>query len=185
MVSQSKFGFEKLGATNYATWKPHMKALLAVRDCIGTLANVESTNSNKAFMTMCVEDQHLQTLEMAESAKTAWEALEALYQQTSTANLVQLKKQLSSLQMQAAESITQYVARARNIAAQIRAATRTAVDNTDLALAVLAVCHRSTTSRPPGRVASIAGNANRRGAGTDQPRANESLGAWSGASSNR
>ena len=71
-----------------------MKALLAVKDCIDALANAESANSSKAaaFMIMCVEDQHLQTLEMADSAKTAWEALEALYQQTSTANLVQLKK---------------------------------------------------------------------------------------------
>ena len=66
MANQSKFGFEKLGDTNYATWRPHMKALLAVKDCIDALANAESANSSKAtaFMIMCVEDQHLQTLEI-------------------------------------------------------------------------------------------------------------------------
>ena len=48
--------------------------------------------------------------------KAAWEALANLYQQTSTANLLQLKKQLAGLVKQPAETITQYLARAQSLA---------------------------------------------------------------------
>lgn len=136
----SKFGFDKLGDSNYATWRMQMKGLLATKDCLGAIRAAGDPNSEKAMglMIMCVEDQHLATIEQAGSAAAAWNALEALYQQTSTANLLQLRKQLTTLEKRSAECIQQYVARARSIADQIRAATNTEVNATDLVLAVLA-----------------------------------------------
>lgn len=140
MAQPSKFGFQKLGDSNYATWRVQMKGLLATKDCIRAITEAADPNSAKAMglMIMCVEDQHLATIEQANNAAEAWTALEAMYQQTSTANLVQLRRQLTTLEKKADESIQQYVARARCIADQIRAATGTAVNQTDLVVAVLA-----------------------------------------------
>jgi hypothetical protein len=140
MGQPSKFGFDKLGDSNYATWRVQMKGLLATKDCLRTIIEAEDPNSSKAtgLMIMCVEEQHLATIEQAASAAAAWTALEALYRQISTANLIQLRKQLTSLDKRANESIPQYVARAKSVADQIRAATGVEVNATDLVLSVLA-----------------------------------------------
>jgi molybdopterin-biosynthesis enzyme MoeA-like protein len=133
------FGFAKLGDDNYGTWKVQMRGLLATKGCETALTTENDPHSSKAkgLMIMCVEQQHLQTIEDAANARDAWNALAALYQQTSTANLMQLKKQLAGLEKRPTETISQYLARARAIASQIQAATGTAVDATDMALAVL------------------------------------------------
>jgi len=138
-TEMNKFGFAKLGDDNYGTWKVQMRGLLATKDCNEALDNAEDPHSNKAkgLMIMCVEEQHLQTIGDAANAMEAWQALEALYQQTSTANLLQLKKQLAGLQKRSTETITQYMARARAIGGQVQAATGQAVDATDMTLAVL------------------------------------------------
>jgi hypothetical protein len=140
MAHPSKFGFDKLGDSNYATWRVQMKGLLATKDCLGAITDAADPNRVKAMglMIMCVEEQHLATIEQAQNAAEAWTALEALYQQTSTANLLQLRKQLTTLEKKANESIQQYVARARSIADQIRAAANDPVNAADLVLAVLA-----------------------------------------------
>jgi hypothetical protein len=140
MAQPSKFGFDKLGDSNYSTWRVQMKGLLATKDCIGAITDAANPNSAKAMglMIMCVEEQHLATIEQAQNAAAAWTALEALYQQTSTANLLQLRKQLTTLEKKANESIQQYLARARSVADQIRAATANPVNAADLVLAVLA-----------------------------------------------
>jgi hypothetical protein len=139
MEQSSKFGFPKLGDNNYATWRVQMKGLLATKDCMRAITVDNDANSTKAMglMIMCVEEQHLPTIERATNAREAWNALAALYQQTSTANLLHLKKQLSTLEKKASESIPQYVARARGIADQIRAATGNAVEAVDLIMAVV------------------------------------------------
>ncbi len=116
-----------------------MRGLLATKDCDTALDNAEDVHSNKAkgLMIMCVEEQHIQTIESAANAREAWSTLANLYQQTSTANLLQLKRQLNTLEKKTSETITQYVARARDIANQIHAATGQEVSATDMALAVL------------------------------------------------
>jgi hypothetical protein len=117
-----------------------MKGLLATKDCLRAINEANDPESAKAMglMIMCVEEQHLATIEQAASAAAAWDALEALYRQTSTANLIQLRKELTTLEKKADESIPQYVARARSIADQIRAATAAEVNATDLVLVVMA-----------------------------------------------
>ena len=107
MAHPSKFGFDKLGDSNYATWRVQMKGLLATKDCLGAITDAADPNRVKAMglMIMCVEEQHLATIEKAQNAAEAWTALEALYQQTSTANLLQLRKQLTTLEKKANESI--------------------------------------------------------------------------------
>jgi hypothetical protein len=140
MGKPCKFGFDLLNDDNYATWRVQMKGLLATKDCLRAISEAGDQNSSKAMglLIMCVEEQNLHIIERSNNAMEAWNALAALYRQTSTANLVQLRRQLTTLEKKADESVQQYVARARCIADQIRAATGNEVEATDLVVSVLA-----------------------------------------------
>lgn len=120
----SKYGFAKLGTDNYATWRTRMRGFLLSKDLAGAIEDVEHADSEKAkgFLIMCVEDQHLPTIEAAETAAEAWAALQQLYQQHSTARLIRLKRELATLRKRADENITEYVSRARTLANHIAAA---------------------------------------------------------------
>jgi hypothetical protein len=69
-----------------------------------------------------VKDHHLPLLERCNTAKEAWEQLEALYQAKSNARKRQLRKDLSQLKMGATEPLSKYVARAKDIQNQLRSA---------------------------------------------------------------
>jgi len=58
----------------------------------------------------------------ADNAAEAWSELENLYRQRSHANALRLKREMASLEKKRDENITQYVARAKSVADQLRAA---------------------------------------------------------------
>ena len=124
MSTGTKFGFAKLGTDNYSTWRTRFRGFLASKQLSATLVDAEHDDSEQAkgYLIMCVEDQHLPTIEAAESAAHAWAALERLYQQQSTARQLRLKRELATIRKRADEGITEYVARARSLADQLRAA---------------------------------------------------------------
>lgn len=120
----TKYGFAKLGVDNYNTWRARMRACLQSKgmgDALDDAEHVESVKA-KGLLVMCVEDQHLPTIEAAETAAEAWEALELLYRQHSTARLIALKRELATLRKRQDENITEFVSRARSIANMIQAA---------------------------------------------------------------
>eukprot|EP00877_Chromochloris_zofingiensis_P010264 jgi/Chrzof1/5491/Cz16g05080.t1 len=88
------------------------------------LEKLEDANSDKALasITLAVEDHFLPTVYKAASAKAAWDALEALFQQRSVANQLNLTQELNNLTLQPGETITQLLARARIIWEQLKAA---------------------------------------------------------------
>ena len=139
MADVTKFGFSKLGDNNYGTWRPRMKGVLQAKGYESALTGEEDPNSSKAMglMMMCVQDHLLLTIEKCANAKQVWTALEHLYRQSSTANVLKLKRDLSTLDKRPKETVSQYVARAREIGDQLKAAG-SKVDDDDLALAILA-----------------------------------------------
>ena len=139
MADVTKFGFSKLGDNNYGTWRPRMKGVLQAKGYESALTGEEDPNSSKAMglMMMCVQDHLLLTIEKCANAKQVWTALEHLYRQSSTANVLKLKRDLSTLDKRPKETVSQYVARAREIGDQLNAAG-SKVDDDDLALAILA-----------------------------------------------
>lgn len=84
-----------------------------------------------------VKNHHLPVLECCSTAKTAWEQLEAIYQAKSNARKRQLRKELTQLKMGAAEPLAKYVARAKEIQNQLRAAGYEVADQ-EVAWALLA-----------------------------------------------
>lgn len=139
MGDYTKFGFRKLGNDNYPQWRTHMRGLLQTKDIDSAIEAADDDDSNKAkgLITLCVQEYHLPLIEAADSAHAAWTALEQLYQQRSSANLIRLKRELANLEKKRDETIMEYVARARGLADQITAAGHEP-DDADILQAVLA-----------------------------------------------
>ena len=117
---------ERLDVDNYATWKSRMKFLLISK---GLWAAVSSTDANPetdlkalAQIGLYVKEHHLPLLERCTTAKEAWDKLESVYQAKSNARKLQLRKQLTQLKMGPGEPLSKYVARAKDIQDQLRAA---------------------------------------------------------------
>lgn len=132
---------EPLDDKNYATWKLRMHWSLVTK---GLWEAVEGTESAKekdararAQIGLNVTADYQDVVAEATTAKDAWEKLEQLYNARSTASLLLLKRQMHSLEKRPNESLMQYIARAKGIRNQLKAAGHD-VDNEDVLVSVLA-----------------------------------------------
>lgn len=151
-MAATKFGFKKLGIDNYPAWSKQMKGLLAMKGYKTALTDPEDDNTAQAqgIMLMCVEDCHLTLVESADNAKKAWDALAALYQQQSSANVLRLRREMATLDKRRNESITESMSRVSNLREQIETATGAAMLDSDVICAMLSALpsRPSTPSRP-------------------------------------
>ena len=138
-MATTKYGFAKLGDSNYGIWQAQMRSLLRTKGLETALEDAEDPDSGKALalIILAVEDYLVPSVSTADNAAAAWETLRTLDQKRSNAQVLKLKLDLASLRKETAESITKYVARARTISEQLTAAGQPAGD-TDIVLAVLA-----------------------------------------------
>ena len=135
---------ERLDVHNYSTWRTRMKFLLITK---GLWAAVDGTTAAAATATdvqkalaiigLYVKEHHLATLERCKTAKEAWDSLEATYQAQSNARKLELRRQLTQIQLGPAEPLTKYVGRAKELQDQLRAAGHV-IKNTEVAWSVLA-----------------------------------------------
>ena len=138
----SKVDIDKLDTDNYAVWSVKMKAYLVIKDLWNTISgkgDVKPGADEKALaqLALHVKDFHLATLSKAESAKDAWETLEAVYQAKSTARRLQLKRELNNLRKEPSEALTKYVSRATDLRDQLIAAGHT-IEDSEVVMSVLA-----------------------------------------------
>ena len=142
MSDVDRFAIERLDVDNYATWSTRMRLLLVSKGLWTAVKGQLSVDSNTdeqalAFIGLCVRDHHLPTIARCETAKQAWEALEAVYQARSTARRLQLKRELNSLKKRPDEELTKYVARAKDIRDQLAAAGK-GPDDQEVTMSLLA-----------------------------------------------
>jgi hypothetical protein len=76
-------------------------------------------------------------VENAANTLEAWNALAALYQQRSSANVLRLKREMATLEKKRDESITKFMSRVSNLREQIQTATGNDVPDADVICAVL------------------------------------------------
>ncbi len=121
-----KVTIEPLNEDNYHVWCVKMKSYLITK---GLWKGVEDSRAHSevseralALITLHVADHLLGTLADAKDAKAAWDELEKTYKSKSLARRVQLKREMNSLKMLADEGVTRYVARARDLYRDLRAA---------------------------------------------------------------
>lgn len=141
MSSSSVPAVEALDVDNYATWRTKMKFLLITKGLWAPVTG-DSTDADKdakalALIGLHVKEHHLPVLETCNTAKSAWEQLERIHQAKSNARKRQLRKELAQLKMGAAEPLTKYVSRAKEIQNQLRA-TGYALSDQEVTWALLA-----------------------------------------------
>lgn len=128
---------ERLDVDNYATWKNRMKWLLLSKGLWGDNLTTEQDKKALAHIGLCVKEHHLPILEDCNTAKEAWDKLKAIFEAKSNARKRQLRKELAQLKMGAAEPLTKYVARAKDIQNKLQAAGHSTADQ-EVVWAVLA-----------------------------------------------
>lgn len=140
-ATEDKVPFELLDVDNYATWARRMKYLLVIKGLWSAVTNdnVDTDLNNKAMAVigLRMKDHHLATLERCTTAKQAWQELACTFEAKSNARKRQLRKELSQLKMGVAEPLTKYIARAKEIQNQLRAAGYEVTDQ-EVAWALLA-----------------------------------------------
>ena len=125
MAAETKLMVEPLDVDNYATWSIRMRALLISK---GLWATVESSNPDAndqkalAQLILHVKDHHLMTVGACTTAKQAWDKLKTTYEAKTNARKLLLRRELTQLNMGATEQLTMYVARAKDIQAQMMTA---------------------------------------------------------------
>ena len=97
-----------------------MKAVLVLQKCWDVIGGPESDvvdasadKKAKAWLTLNVQDEHVEAVESAGSAREAWAALEKTFKGKSTARKLEASRLLSVLEMEPTEEITEYVGRAK------------------------------------------------------------------------
>lgn len=118
-----------------------MRFLLTIKGLwtaiVDEAADAESDTKALALIGLYVKEHHLPTLERCKTAREAWQQLESVYQAKSNARKLQLRKELTQLKKGGDEPLTKYVARAKDIQAQLLAAGHTVADQ-DLIFSVMA-----------------------------------------------
>ena len=137
VATVSESTVERLDVDNYATWKNRMKWLLLSKGLWGDSLTPDQDQKALAFIGLCVRDHHLPVLESCKTAKEAWDKLKAIFEAKSNARKRQLRKELAQLRMGAAEPLTKYVARAKEIQNMLRAVGHETADQ-EVAWALLA-----------------------------------------------
>ena len=122
MADFDEVSLERLGDNNYETWSVRLKALLvhkklwaAVKTSDGAEASGSTSEDALALITLYVRDQHLSTVAACKTAHEAWTRLEGIHKTKTRARRLNLKRELSALRLEAGESLTKYVARARTL----------------------------------------------------------------------
>jgi hypothetical protein len=119
-MAELKFTLEPLDVDNYATWAFKMRNWLVVKDLWDAIEGGSSVSPSVdakalAYIRLCVKEYHMPTLASVQSAKEAWEVLEATYKSKSEARKISLHQELLHLKKSNGEDITQYISRAKCI----------------------------------------------------------------------
>jgi hypothetical protein len=110
----------KLNDRNYSVWALQSKFALMNKgywNAIdpGTDVSPAIDQKAKAMIGMTVEDHLLPLVDNAKTAKEAWDTFKARYVLNSASSRLHLRRDLNSLKMEGAETMSMYFARARRI----------------------------------------------------------------------
>jgi hypothetical protein len=117
--------FEALTHGNYPQWRQRFEALLVLKKLSAAIEGSGTPAQHKealAYMRLHVSDEILLLLDGMDDAKSAWDMLAERERVGSVAKEMQLRGELSKLQLQPTESIDQYEGRARLIQRSLQAA---------------------------------------------------------------
>ena len=122
----SRVHLEKLESDNWSTWSRQFKGLLKSKKLHSIIDGTvkKEPDQEKDEQVMGLIELHLgkYLAPMADDCTTAqelWDKLEATFKAQNTARRLHLRRQLNNLKMEKAEPVTQYIARAKNLAGDL------------------------------------------------------------------
>jgi hypothetical protein len=135
-----KITMEPLSERNYHSWCIKIRSYLITKDVWKGVEDpsphAEAAQRALALITLHVSDHLLGTLSDQPDAKAAWKQLEETFMSKTVAQKLQLKRELQALKMKTEESVTAFIARARDIWRKLKAAGDE-VEEQELAWSVL------------------------------------------------
>ncbi len=141
MATESRVQIEKLDSNNYGIWSRRLKALLLSKELMDVVTGDEDDKkkSNQALglIQLYLSDYYLSMADDVATAKGLWDKLRNTFRATSNARRLTLKLQLNSLKKEPSEDITQYVARAKELASHLDSIGHK-VDESEVVLPILA-----------------------------------------------
>ena len=122
-MEDGKATFTKLDGCNYGSWKFKMKMVLVHKgfwDAV-TGKKVSHDVDEKALATigLSIDDSQIVHVAGAKTAKEAWNALAAIYENAGTANKMHLQQELMTCKMDAADGARKHIEHLRRLVGQL------------------------------------------------------------------
>lgn len=129
--------FDKLNSNNYRSWKFNMKMALVQRELwkhvtgeairpVDDEDEIDRFNRKEekalAAIALSVESEQQGHIIDCETASDAWEMLKRVFEPKSRPRILQLKKQMVSIQLEAEESMTSYLGRIKTCSDSLKEA---------------------------------------------------------------
>ena len=141
MATESRVQIEKLDTNNYGTWSRRIKALLLSKELYEVVTGKEDdkARSNQALglLQLYLSDYYLSMADDCATAKALWDKLNNTFKATSNARRLTLKQQLNNTVKDPSETMTQYVAKIKELASMLDAIGHK-VEDSEIALPLLA-----------------------------------------------
>jgi len=141
MATESRVLIDKLDNHNWGIWRRKFRALILSTRLGGVIdgTDEDKDNSTQVFglIQLHLSDAYLSMADDVATAKALWDKLEATFTAQNNARRLLLRQELNSLKKGSAEPISEYVARAKELATILEAVGHKP-DPSEVTLSVLA-----------------------------------------------
>jgi hypothetical protein len=125
-MANVKISIEPLTGENYAVWSQRMEMFLVHKKLwkgvIEPEADADRSTEAKALIGLNVTEQYLERVIAARNAEEAWVELEKVFKGKTTAQKLQLKRELMTLKQKSGEPVAKYVGRTKDLERELLAA---------------------------------------------------------------
>ena len=140
-TSDTKFQMPLLDETNYGNWVRRVRAFLLSRQLwkvvSGEEEDKEKSDQALGYIQLYLSEYYGATADDVATAKGLWEKLENSFKTKNNARRLLLRQELTNLRKKPSETVTEYLARARELASNLEAVGHKP-EPTELTLPVLA-----------------------------------------------
>ncbi len=141
MTTESRVLIDKLDNQNWGIWRRKLKALFLSKRLAGVIDGTDEDKDNSSqvlgLIQLHLSDAYLSMADDVATGKALWDKLEATFTAQNNARRLLLRQELNSLRKAPTESISEYVARAKELATTLEAVGHKP-DPSEVTLSVLA-----------------------------------------------
>ncbi len=141
MAIESRVLIDKLDNQNWGIWRRKLKALFLSKRLAGVIDGTDEDKDNSSqvlgLIQLHLSDAYLSMADDVATGKALWDKLEATFTAQNNARRLLLRQELNSLRKAPTESISEYIARAKELATNLETVGHKP-DPSDVTLSVLA-----------------------------------------------